>query len=456
MKATLGEIGQALGAIAPAAQAAPIEGWSVDSRTLRPGDLFFALRGPRHDGHDFVREARARGAVGAVVERPIAEAQVPLLVVSDTQAALEAAARWARDRYQGLVVGVTGSAGKTTTKDLIAALLAVEMPVARTEGNLNNHVGVPLTLLRLPESSRAAVLEIAMNHAGEIRRLAGLARPWAGVVTNVGHAHVGFFDSIEEVALAKRELIEALPPDGVAVLNADDPRVAAFAGIHPGPVITFGLSRSAAVRAEDLEMSAEAVHFRVGGVRFESRLAGRHAVANILAALAVARAFGLDLERLREAVAGFEPRHMRGRRFLHQGVTILDDCYNSNPEAVRAMLETLSAIPARRRIAVLGEMLELGRWSEALHRRTGRAVVECGTDLLVGIRGAARFLVAEALRSGMPAGAAYFFEDPSEAGRFLRGVLKEGDAVLFKGSRAVAVEKALEQVLAAEAGEARD
>ncbi len=448
MKATLAEMARVLGVEDFSSPPTTIEGWSVDSRTLRPGDLFFALKGPRYDGHDFVAQALARGAVGAVVERPIAGVQGPQLIVPDTQTALETAAGWARRHYSGRVVAVTGSAGKTTTKDLIAVLLAVAMPVAKTEKNLNNHVGVPLTLLRLPESTRVAVLEIAMNHAGEIRRLAGLARPHIGVVTNVGHAHLGFFGSLDEVALAKRELIEALPPDGVAVLNADDPRVAAFARHHAGPVVTFGFSPEADVRAEDVELGADGTRFRVAGVPFQCSLLGRHSVRNVLAALAVARLFGLEPETLRQAVADFEPPQMRGRRFTHQGVTILDDCYNANPEAVRAMLETLARIPARRRIAVLGEMLELGQWSEALHRQTARAVLECGVDLLVGIRGAARFLVEEAVRSGMPPGAAFFFEQPTEAGRFLAGVLEAGDAVLFKGSRAVGVEKALEEFLA--------
>jgi len=453
VKATLAELARAIGATLPAAHDALIEGWSVDSRTVRPGELFFALKGPRFDGHDFVGEALARGAVGAVVERSLPGVQGPLLVVPDTQRALEAAGSWARDRFQGRVIAVTGSAGKTTTKDAIAELLGTAMEVARSEGNLNNHVGVPLSLLRLPEQAGAAVLELAMNHAGEIRRLAALARPEIGVVTNVGHAHVGFFESLDQVALAKRELIESLPPHGVAVLNADDERVVAFAQVHPGLVLTFGFSERADVRAEDVSFGAEGSRFRVGNVWFECPLPGRHGVMNVLAALAVARLFGLPLERLRDAVRKLEAGGMRGRRLMHRGVLILDDCYNSNPEALRAMLETLAATPARRRIAVLGEMLELGRWAEALHREAGRRVVECGVDVLVGIRGAARYLVEEAVRAGMPPGAAFFFEDPVEAGRFLRGLLREGDAVLFKGSRGVQVERALQEYLRAEEGE---
>jgi UDP-N-acetylmuramoyl-tripeptide--D-alanyl-D-alanine ligase len=210
----------------------PVTGWSVDTRTQNPGDLYFALRGPHHDGHDFVASAAARGAAGVVVERSCGAPRE--LVVSDTLVALQELAAWARAKWGGTVIGVTGSAGKTTTKDAIAHLLAVELPVGKTAGNFNNHVGVPLSILSLPDGCRAAVLEIGMNHAGEIRALAAIARPDVGVVTNVGYAHAEYFSSIEGVAAAKRELIEALPRSGVAVLNADDPRVLAFRDAHPG------------------------------------------------------------------------------------------------------------------------------------------------------------------------------------------------------------------------------
>lgn len=449
MRTRLGEIAKVLGAALPAGAETVVEGWSVDSRTLRPGELFFALKGPRFDGHDFVRQALERGAAGAVVARRLEGVAGPLLVVPDVQQALEEAARWARARFSGRVVAVTGSAGKTTTKEVIAELLATAMSVGKSEGNLNNHVGVPLSLLRLPEEASVAVLELAMNHPGEIRRLARLAQPHIGVVTNVGHAHIGYFGSIEEVALAKRELIEELPPDGVAVLNADDERVAAFAPVHPGPVITFGLSARATVRAEEVSWGAEGVRFRVDGVWFESPLPGMHGLMNVLAGLAVAREFGLQLDALREVVGRLQAVRMRGHRFMHNGVTVLDDCYNSNPEALRAMLATLAAIPAQRRVAVLGEMLELGEWTENLHRQAGRWVAECGVALLVGVRGAAKYMVEEAVRSGLPSGSAWFFEDPAEAGRALRQLLKPGDAVLFKGSRGVALERALAEWMAA-------
>ena len=422
-----------------------ISGWSIDSRTVAPGDLFIALRGENHDGHDYVNAALEKGAAGAVVERDLG---IPaLLIVEDTLAALQKLAGWARCRWGGRVVAVTGSAGKTTTKDVIAQLVAVEMAVGKTIGNLNNHVGLPLSILRLPDESRVAVLEMGMNHAGEIRALCRIARPDAGVVTNVGYAHVEAFGSIEAVARAKRELIEELPADGVAVLNADDPLVAAFRAVHRGSVVTFGLSENADVRAEDVELGVETVRFRCGGVRFESPLVGRHGVSNVLAGLAVAQVFAIPLERLREAVRSLAPGKMRGERVEHNGVVIWNDSYNSNPEAARAMIDVLRSTPARRRVAALGEMLELGPSTEPLHRDIGRYVTAQGIDVLVGIRGAARFMVEEAVRAGLSDGAAYFFENPAQAGDFLRGILREGDAVLFKGSRGVKVERALERVL---------
>lgn len=445
MTAELQEIARVLSAPVPPRNAT-VTGWSIDSRTVEPGSLFFALRGPNHDGHCFVEKAFEKGAVAAVVEHAIGGAPAAL-VVADAQAALDRLAAWARARWEGTVIGITGSAGKTTTKEVIAQLLAVEMPVGKTVGNLNNHIGVPLSILRLPDDAKAAVIEIGMNHPGEIRRLAGIARPSIGVVTNVGLAHAEFFGSAEGVALAKRELIEALPSDGLAVLNADDPRVARFHEVFPGRAITFGISGPADIRAEAVEYGPDGVRFRVDGTDFESSLSGRHNVSNILAGLAVARSFGIEFARIKDAVRALTPGNMRGERFTHNGITILNDCYNSNPEAARSMVDVLRTIPARRHIAVLGEMLELGRWSESLHGDVGRYTAQCGIDVLIGIRGAAREMVDEAVRSGLPAGAAFFFDDPAAAGELLRGIAQPGDAILFKGSRGTRVERALDKFL---------
>ena len=429
---------------------ATVTGWSVDTRTLQPGDLFFALSGPHRDGHAYVPIAIEKGAVGVVVAHPVPDAPTSnTFVVSDSLAALQNLAAWARRHWGGRIVGVTGSAGKTTTKDAIAHLLSAELPVGKTIGNFNNHLGVPLSILRLPDDARVGVLEMGMNHAGEIRALAAIAVPDIGVVTNVGYAHVEAFDSIEGVALAKRELVEALDPHyGIAVLNADDPRVLRFREIHRGPVISFGLSEGADVRAEEISYQPDGTRFRVDGVDFHTKLAGRHAVLNLLAALAVARVFEIPPERLRDAVRSFNIGAMRGERLEHRGIVVWNDCYNSNPEAVHAMLDVLHATPARRHIAVLGEMLELGHAAEFLHRQAGRCAAESGLDAFIAVQGEARFMAEEAVRAGMPPHSVHFFERPEDAGEFVRLLVQPGDAILFKGSRGVQIERTMEKVLA--------
>lgn len=419
-------------------------GWSIDSRTVNPGDCFFALRGPSNDGHDYVASVAEKGARMAVVDHAV-DAKIPQLVVGDTLAAMQQLAHTAREHWGGTVIGVTGSAGKTTTKDAIASLLSVAMRTGRTVGNYNNHFGVPLSILRLPDDCRAAVIEMGMNHAGEIRELARIAQPQIGVITNVGWAHTEFFENgIEGVALAKRELIEALPAKGVAVLNADDERVRGFARVHPGRSVLFGFAEDADVRAEDFHMCPNGAHFRCLGVDFVTPLSGRHGVSNVLAGIAVAREMGIEPERLRDAAKTLAIGKMRGERTERNGITIINDCYNANPEAMRSMLELLRETPARRRIAVLGEMLELGREAGALHRDIGIFAVGQGIDALLGVRGAARFLVEGAMEAGLSGSAASFFETPEAAGDFLKTFMQPGDAILFKGSRGVQVEKALE------------
>jgi len=437
-------IAKAIGA-APPATDITVSGWSIDSRTLNPGDAFFALHGPTHDGHDHVAKAFEQGASLAIVDRRV---EVPglQLVVADTTLALEQLGKAVRDRWTGTVIAVTGSAGKTTTKDTIAALVSTRCKTGRTLGNFNNHLGVPLSILRLPNDARIAVLELGMNHAGEIRHLARVARPSIGVVTNVGWAHTeNFATGIEGVALAKRELIEELPAEGIAVLNADDAYVKDFARVHPGRSILFGFAPNAEVRAENVELTAAGARFRCLGAEFESPLAGRHGVSNVLAGIAAARAVGIAPETLRDAVRTLAVGKMRGERMERNGITIINDCYNANPEAMRSMLELLRDTRAQRRIAVLGEMLELGREAETLHRGIGHFAADQGLNAVIGIRGAARFMVEEAVNAGMSDSAALFFDTPEAAGDHIAEMAKPGDAILFKGSRGVQVEKALDR-----------
>ncbi len=448
MKAAVTQIAAALGLAQPVPPG-EVTGWSIDSRTLSPGDLFFALRGPNHDGHRYAGDVIGRGAAAAVVDHVPqgADPSWPLLLVNDTERALEKLGRWARTKLRADIIGLTGSAGKTTSKETIAALLSAKLRTGKNGGNLNNHLGVPLSLLRLEEDLEVAVLEMGMNHAGEIAHLANVAKPRVGVVTNVGYAHIENFDSIEGIASAKRELIDALPDNGVAVLNADDVRVSRFREMFAGEVVTFGLSEGADVRATDVTYTETGARFVVDGVQLESGLPGRHGVLNVLCGIAVAGLYGIAATDLRDAIRALEPGPMRGRRFVRDGIVHIDDCYNSNPDAARAMVDLLADTPARRRIAVLGEMLELGGWSEELHRELGAYAARAGIDVLVGIRGAAKHAVDGAVEADISGGAAYFFATPGEAGDWLKGQAHPGDAILWKGSRGTRVEQALERFL---------
>ncbi len=447
MTLNLQDVARAMSARGQAAPI-PVSGWSVDTRTQNVGDLYFALRGPNHDGHRFLDAAIQKGASGLVIEM-LADGReaANTLLVRDTLQALQQLGSWARQVWGGQVVGVTGSAGKTTTKDAIAHLLASQLAVGKTIGNFNNHVGVPLSILRLPDACRVAVLEMGMNHAGEIRDLAAIAKPQVGVVTNVGYAHVEFFESIEGVAAAKRELVEGLPADGVAVLNADDVRVRRFGANHPGRTLLYGFSDEADIQAQAVDFGADSTRFRALGVDFETGLTGRHAVSNLLAAIAVAQVFEIAPERLQEPVRTFAIGKMRGERLTHNDVTIWNDCYNSNPEAAQAMIDVLAKTPGTQRIAVLGEMLELGHAAEELHRQLGRYAAEHHVDKLIGVRGAALWMTDAAVEAGMPPGSVAFVEDSVEAGDWAKRWAHPGDAILFKGSRGVRVERALERFL---------
>ncbi|MGH9469524.1 MAG: UDP-N-acetylmuramoyl-tripeptide--D-alanyl-D-alanine ligase [Terriglobia bacterium] len=437
-------------------------GYSIDSRTLHAGDLFFALRGPRHDGHEFVAAAFANGAVAAVVEhgfQPPAPRFAPSLIfVPDTTRALQQVAAAARQIWAGRVVGITGSTGKTTTKEMTAAALSAKFCVLKSEGNLNNQYGVPLTLLRLEPRHEVAVLELAMSAAGEIARLAEITRPEVGVVTNVAPAHLEFFDSVDAIARAKRELIEHLQLRATAVLNQDDERVRAFAQGFDGRVVTFGLTEGASFRGLNVRPPAPAgnggftTEFEVQGGRycgtFTIPAPGIHNVENALAAIAVASVFEVPREDLRSALASFRTLcHRAEIRRLPGGAILIDDGYNSNPLAMRRMLETLGSWPgAARRIVLAGEMLELGPSSPELHRGVGRECVRAGVDWLIAVGGDARFFIEGAIAAGLPPQRARFFEESAQAGQFCEAMLRTGDVVLVKGSRRVGLEKAVEAI----------
>src|SRR5437899_4622376 len=370
-------------------------GYSIDSRTVNPSELFFAVKGERLDGHDFVDAALQRGAISAVVRKDQwhrFSGNMKLLPVDDTLIALQTLATAVRKLWGKPLIGVTGSAGKTTTKEAIAHVLASKFRVLKSEGNFNNHFGLPLMLLKLEPEHDLAVIEMGMSHLGEIKVLAKIAQPETGVVTCVAPVHVEFFDSLASIARAKYELIESLPSGGTAVLNADDEYVSQFGRDFHGKVVLYGLRTQADVRAENAKHhGAEGSTFDVvvGSCREQASLplVGAHNIYNALAAVAVGIERGLTLSEALGALATLAPADKRGEVVKLGNITIINDCYNSNPKALDAMVDALAAMPAKRRIVVAGEMLELGAAGEEMHRSSGRHMAERKIDILVGVRG---------------------------------------------------------------------
>ncbi len=457
MKLSLAEAAIGAGAVleAPAsvahAGALIAEGYSIDSRTVNAGELFFAVRGERHDGHDFIDAALQRGAIAAVVSRarvaslPDAVLAAPLLIAEEPLLALQALAAHVRRRWGKRVVAVTGSAGKTTTKDATAAALGAGFNTLKSQGNLNNGFGMPLQLLRIEPEHDCAVIEMGMNHAGEIAVLARIAAPDWGVITNVGTAHIeNFAEGQAGIARAKFELVAALPASGVAFLNCDDAYVSQFGRDFPGRVVYFGAGPCADPQILETREDLNGLHvkFRAGERegRMTLRLLGAHNALNIVGALAVALEAGVDFDAAVKALESLTAQDKRGQVMEIGGATILNDSYNSNPEALRSMIHTLASRPARRRILVAGEMLELGEQGPALHAACGRAAADAGIDLVVGVRGNAEHLAAAACAGGV---ASLFLPGAEAAGRWLRLNLQPGDVALVKGSRGVRLERAI-------------
>ena len=454
MKLTLGHIGDWIHAEGTYDTAERAFGYSIDSRTIQAGDLFFAVKGERVDGHDYVPTALDNGAVAAVVSMrwltPVGVDEAKLLRVPDEDQddcvlhAMQILANQVRKVWLVKVVGVTGSAGKTTTKECVAQVLSAKFNTLKTEGNYNNHYGVPLTLLRLEPEHEFAVVEMGMNHAGELRALGKIAEPDWGVVSNVAPVHLEHFDDgIDGIAKAKYELIESLPVDGVAFLNGDDERVKTFGKGMFDRAVLFGTGENCQVRAETIEEAG------LDGVRFTAvfrgekravhlRLMGRHNVMNALAAIAVGTRAGISLDECCVALETMRPTEKRGDIVEFHGARLINDTYNSNPKALESMVQALKKTEAKRRIVVAGEMLELGPDAAKLHEVCGAAMK--GVDVVVGVRGFAKEIVAGAKSQGVTA---EFVETPEAAGAWLKKNLREGDVVLLKASRGVRLEGAL-------------
>jgi len=435
----------------------------IDTRTLARGALFVAIRGPRHDAHLFLGQALERGAAGLMVDRdaklepPLGDlpATVAVIAVDDTTTALGALAAGHRRRFKGPVVAITGSNGKTTTKEMCAAILSRRHPCLKTQGNLNNEFGLPLTLLRRSDADRSVVVEVGMNHRGEIARLARIARPTVAVITNVGTAHIGHLGSRDEIAREKGDLFTGLGPDGVAIVNRDDPRVEEQAARAPGRVVRFGHDPSADVRAEAvrfIDRGAFAFDLITPHGRCAVEVPGlaETAVINALAASAAALEAGATLEDVAAGLAAFQNVGGRmARRELPGRVVLIDDTYNANPQSMRAALESLSQLKGSGRgFAVLGDMGELGDDAEQAHRDVGRWAAELGVDYLIAVGERADAMAGGAAEAGMPADHVHTLVSPGDdgeaAGRDVSAILGPRDWVLVKGSRAMHMERVVE------------
>jgi UDP-N-acetylmuramoyl-tripeptide--D-alanyl-D-alanine ligase len=458
MKLTLGQVADWIHAEGDFTTNTEAVGYSIDSRTIAAGELYFAVKGERLDGHDFVEAALANGAVAAVVSMrwlaPDEMDSCKLLRVPDHDTdgvllSLQRLAHAVRRSWGGRVIGITGSTGKTTTKEAVAQVLGAKFRVLKSHGNLNNGFGLPLQLLKLEPEHEVAVLEMGMNHAGEITALARIAEPDWAVVSNVAPVHLEHFaDGIEGIARAKYELVEALPADGIAVLNCDDEHVARFGEGMGERAVFYGTGECADVRALQIaEVGGDGVVFTVvaHGERasVQLRLLGRHNVHNALAAIAVGLRSGMRLGECAAALSELRAGDKRGEISEFRGAIIINDSYNSNPRALDAMVDALMAMPTSgdgRHIVVAGEMLELGPDGVGLHAASGRYMAERGADVVVGVRGLATALVEGAVQGGVEA---IFVATPEEAGAWLKASLRAGDAVLLKASRGVKLERAL-------------
>ncbi len=429
----------------------PLNRVVIDSREIQPGDLFVALKGERGDGHAHLHEAIAKGARAALLERQQEDTHCKsaqgcaLVIVDNTIAALQAIAGFWRLRHAVQVIGVTGSVGKTTTKELVAWVLEGRFKVLKNPGNLNNEIGLPLTLLQLDDTYERAVLEMGMYALGEIKALAAIAQPRIGVVTNVGPSHLERLGTIERIAQAKAELVESLPSKGVAVLNADDERVRAMKALTTASVVLYGLDAAADVRGDDvaslgLEGIRFTLHWRGEAVPVHSHLLGKHSVHSCLAAAAVGLVDGMTLDEIAERLASFEqPLRLVAVPGVG-GSTILDDTYNASPTSTIAALDVLAALEGRK-IAVLGDMLELGDVEEAGHRQVGRHAAGI-VSLLIVLGERSRLTADEAKQAGLSE--VYHVASHAEAIDKLKGILSANDSVLVKGSRGMTMERIVE------------
>ncbi len=431
-----------------------LSGVAVDSRAVRPGTLFVAMKGARADGHDFAPDAVARGARAILGERvPALPQPVPVVVAREPVPTLTALAVLLKKRSGFRLAAITGSSGKTTTKEFTAAILSRRFAIEKTPGNQNSAIGFPMSVINLPRVPEWMIGEMGMSARGELSRLSRAFEPDVATITNVAPAHLANFDSIDEVAQAKSEILDGLRPAGTFVANSDDSRVSAIAGRWPGRVLRFARFGKADVTADRFERKETETRFRLrtssGEVAIALPLPGTHQAVNFLAASAVAIAAGASIEDCAAAAPALGPSPHRGEFRRHRsGAILYDDSYNANPASLRAALDTLSGFAATRRIAVLGDMRELGSDEDVWHREVGK-YASSRTDRLVCVGELARYYGEEAVDCGFPKQAISYVDSPEEAARLLEGILAEGDVVLFKGSRAVGLDRTVEMLAGA-------
>lgn len=412
---------------------------SIDTRTLQPGDIFIPVKGPNFDGHDFIKEAKKKGA-SKILDVDLGEF-----------------AKKHRQKFKIPVVAVTGSVGKTTTKDMIAAVLGQKFNVLKNEENLNNEIGLPLSILKLEKKHTACVLEMAMRHRGDIKYLTEIARPTIGVITNVGLSHIELLKNRPEIAKAKAELLEALAKKSVIILNRDDDFYKSFekkARRRALKIKTFSLKKEADFQAKDIQTGPENVSFILktgsGKIKINLQLPGEHNVYNALAAAAASAVLGLSLEAIKKGLENFAPSKKRMEIIETEKFKIINDTYNASPDSVKAALKVLAAQKNfmgklnPRRIAVLGDMLELGRFSQAAHRQIGEFLAELGINILIAVGENSFYINQGALNAGMPVKNMEHFKTNKDAADYLKRILRKGDVVLVKGSRAMKMEEIVE------------
>lgn len=452
-KLQLRQIAEAVGAVCPEDRV--IESVVTDTSQATEGSLFVAIKGERFDGHDFIPKAVENGAAAVLIEHETPDPGVPCLTVPSTREAFLDLAAWYRRLFHTFVVGVTGSVGKTSTKDMICAVLSRKGKTLKTQGNLNNGIGLPKTILRLDGSFQNAVIEMGMSHKGEISRLTRVAQPSAGVITNIGVCHIENLGSQENILSAKLEITEGMSGNAPLILNADDPLLADVCNRIDRDILYYGIdSGTAEVRATEIDEADGATRFNV---RYYGRTAsvripviGRHNVYNALAAFSVGLTAGMAPEDIVAGLRDYEPSAMRQNIVKKDGITVIIDCYNASPDSMKASLTVLAGLKNPRRIAVLGDMLELGEKAPEMHRMVGRFAGEKGIDAVFGYGPHSEQLLAGAEEKGCPF--TKHFSDKKEMAAFLKDYLKEDDAVLYKASRGMALEEVLEAVHGIHAG----